>query len=87
MLTQAAALESAKYSMRVNAVAPGAIRTPLLNDRLGDARQREGLETRIPQHRLGEPGDVAAAIEFLLSDGAADITVVVLPVDVGFLLT
>ena len=83
--TKAAAIEGAPLGIRVNAVAPGAIHTPMLEQRLAEPGQREWLEERIPLHRIGAPGDPARAVEFLLSDAASYITGVTLPVDGGWL--
>jgi NAD(P)-dependent dehydrogenase (short-subunit alcohol dehydrogenase family) len=86
MLTRAAALELARYKIRVNAVAPGAILTPMLQERLNDPGQEAALIKRIPQRRLGDPADIAEGISYLLSDAADYVTGVVLPIDGGFLL-
>ena len=85
-LTQSAALEYGRHGIRVNAVAPGAIRsamtTPLLA--LGDWEQR--WTDRTPLGRVGEPDDVADAVVFLCSDLARYITGQVLVVDGGMIL-
>jgi NAD(P)-dependent dehydrogenase (short-subunit alcohol dehydrogenase family) len=85
-LTQSAALEYGRHGIRVNAVAPGAIRsamtTPLLA--LGDWEQR--WTDRTPLGRVGEPEDVADAVVFLRSDLARYITGQVLVVDGGMIL-
>ncbi|MTB88959.1 SDR family oxidoreductase [Aeromicrobium senzhongii] len=87
MLTRASALELARHQIRVNAIAPGAIHTPMLQDRLDDPGQEEALVKRIPRRRLGLPSEISAGVEYLLSDGADYVTGVVLPIDGGFLLT
>jgi NAD(P)-dependent dehydrogenase (short-subunit alcohol dehydrogenase family) len=73
-------------SIRVNAVSPGVIKTPML--RLdGDAAVLDGfLTAQVPLKRLGRTDEVAAAIAFLLSDAASYITGVDLPVDGGSLV-
>lgn len=85
MLTKAAALELAEHKIRVNAVAPGPIVTPMLQKRLDEPGQQEWLTAQVPLGRLGQPADVAAVISFLLSSSASFITGVTLPVDGGWL--
>jgi meso-butanediol dehydrogenase / (S,S)-butanediol dehydrogenase / diacetyl reductase len=69
--------------IRVNTVAPGTIRTPVWNSQPGGADRLAGL---YPLGRVGEPGDVAAAVAFLASDDAGWITGQILPIDGGLLL-
>jgi len=82
--TRAAALEFAQQRIRVNAIAPGAIRTPLLHS--GRADKMEQLaQAKTPWPRLGEPADIAATALFLASDEAEFITGQVIVVDGGAL--
>jgi NAD(P)-dependent dehydrogenase (short-subunit alcohol dehydrogenase family) len=87
-LTHHLAVEWAARGIRVNAVAPGTIRTDALVSLLetpeGQAYVEE-IEGRHPIGRLGEPREVAEAIAFLASDAASFITGAVLPVDGGYL--
>jgi len=87
-LTHHLAVEWAARGIRVNAVAPGTIRTDavvnLLETPEGQAYVEE-IEGRHPIGRLGEPREVAEAIAFLASDAASFITGAVLPVDGGYL--
>lgn len=87
-LTIGAAVELAPLGVRVNAVAPGATATPLYDAWVaaspdGERAAREAA-ARIPQGRLAQPRDVAAAIAFLASDDAAHITGTAIAVDGGY---
>ncbi len=83
-LVRAAAVELAASGVRVNAVAPGVIETPMTADRLGDPAQRQWLVDRVPAGDHGTVADVAAAVSYLISDGARYVTGAVLPVDGGW---
>lgn len=80
--TRFAAVEWAP--VRVNAVAPWYVRTPLAEPVLSDPARRGPILARTPLGRIGEPEDVAEAVGFLCSPAARWITGVVLPVDGGF---
>jgi peroxisomal trans-2-enoyl-CoA reductase len=74
-LTRTLALEWAKYSIRVNAVAPGVVMTEgALSEMLISPDAIENIERGIPLKRLGTPEDIAHLVTFLVSDAAAYIT-------------
>lgn len=83
-LTQAAAWEHATDGIRVNAVGPGFIKTPLIDANLTD----EVVAALAAQHalqRLGEPEEVAELVAWLASDGASFATGTYYPIDGGYL--
>jgi NAD(P)-dependent dehydrogenase (short-subunit alcohol dehydrogenase family) len=83
-LTRALGVGLAPEGIRVNAVCPGYIRTPMVMPRLDAAPERLSLlESTVPMARLGEPAEIAAAIRFLLSEEASFITGAELVVDGG----
>lgn len=81
-----AALEWARYGIRVNALCPGYIETPLNRDFFA-TEAGKSLIRRIPQRRLGQLSDLDAPLLMLLSEGAAYITGCALPVDGGHLIS
>jgi 2-hydroxycyclohexanecarboxyl-CoA dehydrogenase len=77
--TRAVARESSRFGVRVNAVAPGPIETPLLNsapEQLGELGERlkQGMIGATAMRRIGQPEEVAAAIAFLAGDDASYVT-------------
>ena len=83
-LTQAAAWEHATDGIRVNAVGPGFIRTPLLDTHL-DQPTLDFLATQHALQRIGEPEEVAELVAWLASDGASFATGTYYPIDGGYL--
>ena len=86
-LTRAMALDHAHENIRVNAVCPGAVDTPMLVSGRGDAvpdQVRKANRTSIPQGWLPGPIEIANAIAFLASDLSKHVTGTALPVDGGF---
>lgn len=86
-LTKTAALEYAKEGIRVNAVAPGAIETDMINRFAGEegSEMRAGLASMHPVGRMGKANEIADAVLFLASDAASFVTGASLNVDGGFL--
>ncbi|MGA2412527.1 MAG: SDR family oxidoreductase [Candidatus Binataceae bacterium] len=85
-LTRAAALEYGKQGIRINAVCPGPIRTPMMG-RI--TKNRPDTEKRFagaaPMKRLGEPEEIGEAVAWLCSDHASYVTGLPMPVDGGFM--
>jgi NAD(P)-dependent dehydrogenase (short-subunit alcohol dehydrogenase family) len=88
-LTRGAAVELAPLGIRVNAVAPGMTATPMFHAYLADhplgadAARREVTDS-IPQGRLAEPRDIAAAVAYLAADESAHVTGASIPLDGGY---
>jgi NAD(P)-dependent dehydrogenase (short-subunit alcohol dehydrogenase family) len=87
MMTQGMAVDCSGYHINVNAVAPGMVLTGLTHNMLGDQDQAQYFLEKIPQRRIGEPDDIAAAILFLASDAASYIHGETLHVDGGMMCT
>ncbi len=82
-MTKSAALEVAAQNIRINAVAPGPILTPLLlRGWNNDPSEASG---RVPMRRIGRPEEVAHAVRWLLSDEASFVTGHIMPIDGGML--
>ncbi len=85
-LTKSLAIAWASEGIRVNAVAPGWIATPLTQALQDDSARSAGVLARTPMGRWGKPEDIAGPTLFLCSPAAAFVTGVVLPVDGGYLV-
>ena len=85
-LTHALALELARHSIRVNAIAPGYIETEMNRDFFATPAG-EALIKRVPQRRIGRPQDLDGALLLLASDASAFMTGAVIAVDGGHLVS
>jgi len=85
-LTKAAALEYATRGIRVNAVAPGWVRTPLAERMVKSIQPgaEQAMLSLVPQGRWCEPDEVAEVVVFLCSDAASHVTGHILPIDGGW---
>jgi NAD(P)-dependent dehydrogenase (short-subunit alcohol dehydrogenase family) len=85
MFTQSLAQELAAFGVRVNALAPGVIETPMTAATRENPQRLQAFMTRIPMGRLGQPEDLVGPVIFLASDMSRYVTGVTLAVDGGFL--
>lgn len=83
MLTRSLAVDLIDDNIRVNAVCPGYILTPMTERYIADPAVRGAITAAIPMGRVGDPSEVASAIAFLVSDDASYITGELLVVDGG----
>lgn len=85
-LTKTAALEYAKQGIRINAVCPGVIKTPMIDRVTGKDKEVEKQYTEMePVGRMGNPEEVAEAVVWLCSDPASFVTGIAMPVDGGWI--
>ncbi|MGH9044414.1 MAG: SDR family NAD(P)-dependent oxidoreductase [Acidimicrobiales bacterium] len=82
-LTKAAAKEFAPHGIRVNAVAPGPVYTPMSRRTMDDPAGRAAWEARIPLHRIADTGDIVDVMLFLASDNAKNMTGAIVSTDGG----
>jgi NAD(P)-dependent dehydrogenase (short-subunit alcohol dehydrogenase family) len=92
-LSRSAALDWARYGIRVNCVAPGSTQTAMLDTVISDLSAKypdrfpvssaDAYKAGVPLGRFADPFEIAAAVAFLASDAASFITGVILPVDGG----
>ena len=86
-LTKSLAIAYADDGIRVNAVAPGWITTPLTQALQDDPQRAAPILARTPMKRWGAPADIAGPVMFLSSAQAQFVTGVILPVDGGYLIS
>ena len=83
-LTNSVALEVARKNIRVNAIAPGSVMTPLLTDMFGSAQgAKDTVLPMIPMGRISDPSEIAQLVLFLASDAASFITGQAIVIDGG----
>ena len=85
LFTQALARDLASDGIRVNAIAPGVIATPMTASTREDPNRLAGFMTRTPLGRVGEPDELIGPVIFLASSMASYVNGAILPVDGGFL--
>lgn len=85
-LSRGAALDLAGTGVRVNCVAPGPTRTPMLAELLAQPDRRAAIHARVPLGRPAEPAEIAGAVVFLLSADSRFMTGATVTVDGGYLL-
>jgi NAD(P)-dependent dehydrogenase (short-subunit alcohol dehydrogenase family) len=84
-LTKALAVELAPAGIRVNAIAPGFIETPMTQATRDNPERMQALLAHTPMRRVGQPAELSGAVVFLASKAASYVTGVMLPVDGGYL--
>jgi NAD(P)-dependent dehydrogenase (short-subunit alcohol dehydrogenase family) len=92
-LSRSAALDWARFGIRVNCIAPGSTDTAMLSSVIGQLSEKypaqfpvtstEAYKSGVPLGRFAQPSEIAAAVAFVASDAASFITGIVLPVDGG----
>ncbi len=84
-MTEALALDLAPYNIRINAIAPGVIETPMVDPIKSNEEGLKGLLTRLPMGRMGRPEEISSAVLFLASDASSYMTGAIINVDGGWL--
>ena len=84
-MTEALAVELAPYNIRVNAVSPGMIETPMIDPITSDPKIMEAMLARVPMHRVGKPEEVSNLVLFLASDKSSYMTGSTVVIDGGWL--
>lgn len=86
-MTETLALELAPYNIRINAIAPGVIDTPMVDPLRSDPKIMEATLARVPLHRMGKPEEISNAVLFLVSNESSYMTGSTVVVDGGWLAT
>lgn len=84
-MTETMAIELGPYNIRVNAIAPGVIETPMIDPMKQDPKSMEGILARVPLHRVGKPEEVSNLVLFLASDASSYMTGSTVVIDGGWL--
>jgi len=84
-MTEALAVELAPFNIRVNAIAPGMIETPMIEAVKSDPKTLETILQRVPLKRAGRPEEVSELVAFLASDSSSYMTGAVVVIDGGWL--
>jgi 3-oxoacyl-[acyl-carrier protein] reductase len=85
-ITKSAAKELSEHLIRVNAIAPGLIKTPMVDEALTEEIVKDYIDNSIGMHRIGSADDIANAALFLACDMSSYVTGQVLGVDGGYIL-
>ena len=85
-LTSRLARDLGRHNIRVNAIAPGGIKTDMIRPLWTDPKMEQEIASRVPLGRLGEPDELASVALFLASDASSYITGQTIIVDGGVLL-
>jgi NAD(P)-dependent dehydrogenase (short-subunit alcohol dehydrogenase family) len=86
-MTEALAAELAPHNIRVNAISPGLIETPMIEPVKSDPKMMEAMLARVPLHRVGRPEEVSNLVVFLASDQSSYMTGSTVVIDGGWLAT
>jgi len=84
-MTEALAVELASYNIRVNAISPGMIETPMIDPIKADPKVKKAMLTRVPLRRVGNPEEVSNLVLFLVSDDSSYMTGSTVVIDGGWL--
>ena len=86
-MTEALAVELAPFNIRVNAISPGMIETPMIDPLKQDPKTMEAMLARVPMHRVGKPEEVSNLVLFLASNESSYMTGSTVVIDGGWLAT